>query len=289
MASPNFERLNKLIREAGADWIAGETPFSKFHGTKRRSGFLGLAMTPELAFSSLQAARKSEQSGTKAANALLPPTIDWRNYKSKNWVTPIRDQGSCGSCVAFATCATLESRTLISQNKPSVNFDLSEAHLFYCGTPNSCDLGWQPAFALNFAQTVGVGLESSFPYTPGNQACRQVTPAVKIHHASVAATTIARKTALLDGPVVASMAVYDDFFHYKSGVYRHVSGNLVGYHAICVIGYDDSQGCWLAKNSWGTSWGDSGFFAIRYGECGIDTQFPFNFPDRVTVMPGVAV
>jgi hypothetical protein len=49
----------------------------------------------------------------------------------------------------------------------------------------------------------------------------------------------------------------------------------VGNHAICVIGYDDTQNCWICKNSWGTGWGDSGFFKIAYGQCGIGSEFPF--------------
>jgi hypothetical protein len=57
-------------------------------------------------------------------------------------------------------------------------------------------------------------------------------------------------------------------------VYRHVTGDLVGYHAIEVVGYSESEQCWICKNSWGTGWGDSGWFKIGYGECDIDSTFP---------------
>ena len=77
------------------------------------------------------------------------------------------------------------------------------------------------------------------------------------------------------GPMVAGMAVYQDFSSYHTGVYHHVSGSLRGYHCISVVGYDDGLKCWICKNSWNTGWGDGGFFKIGYGECQIDTSFAF--------------
>jgi hypothetical protein len=291
VATPSLEKLNAKIKSVGADWVAGETTYSRYYGTRSSTKLLGLALTPELAFSTLQEVRVAEQNLMLAAAPPPPPpaSIDWRAHKGKNWVTPIRDQKTCGSCVAFATCATLESRVLIQQNKPGVNFNLSEAHLFYCGAPNSCSLGWQPSLAFAFAKTPGIGLESGFPYTPGDQACQNIPAAVKVAGHRTAGTSLARKRAVAEGPVVAAMAVFDDFLTYRSGIYRHVQGNLRGYHAISIVGYDDTKGCWIAKNSWGTGWGASGFFQIRYGECGIDTQFPFTFPTSVTLQPNVTV
>ena len=68
------------------------------------------------------------------------------------------------------------------------------------------------------------------------------------------------------GAVTGCFLVYDDFFAYRSGVYRHVSGALAGGHCVAIIGYDDAQSCWICKNSWGPGWGDAGFFRIAYGE-----------------------
>jgi hypothetical protein len=85
--------------------------------------------------------------------------------------------------------------------------------------------------------------------------------------------------------MVAGMAVFNDFFSYRTGVYRHTTGALAGYHAVSVVGYDDSQQCWICKNSWGPGWGDSGWFRIGYGECGMDTQFAFYDADAPCVGP----
>ena len=73
-----------------------------------------------------------------------------------------------------------------------------------------------------------------------------------------------------DGPFEALMVVYQDFYSYRSGVYRHVWGSSVGVHAVAIVGYDDSLGYWIAKNSWGTGWGEAGWFRIAYGDSSID-------------------
>lgn len=76
------------------------------------------------------------------------------------------------------------------------------------------------------------------------------------------------------GPVEASYKVYEDFYHYKSGVYHYTSGKLVGGHAVKIIGWGVENGVdyWLIANSWGTSFGEKGFFKIRRGtnECQIE-------------------
>jgi C1A family cysteine protease len=205
-----------------------------------------------------------------------PPSVDWRN-KGGNWTTSVKDQQSCGSCVSFATLGTLEARLNIACNNANMDVDLSEAHLFYCGCGNCCDPGWNFAPALDFCKNTGVGLESAFPYTPGDQPCKAgVAPYVKITNWTSVLPIVDRKNILATkGPMVAGMAVFQDFMSYTSGVYRHVSGVLKGYHAISVVGYDDGQKCWICKNSWNTTWGESGFFRIGYGECSIDTEFAF--------------
>ena len=285
MPLPNFSKLNATIKAAGADWVAGETSLSKFHGTKARTRMLGMAYTPEQAFAALSAARDSDQATFAATpHAALPSALNWRSKGGQNWITSVKNQETCGSCVAFAACGVIEARVRISSNNANMAIDLSEAHLFYCGTPNSCETGWYPLQALNFARTTGIGKEADFPYVPGNQPCRMINPVVRVSGIASAGNSMGRKQALQSGPVIGSMAIFEDFYHYISGVYRHVSGALLGYHAVCIVGYDDAQGCWIAKNCWGPGWGEAGFFRIRYGECGLDTQFTFDYPGTVTLI-----
>ena len=69
--------------------------------------------------------------------------------------------------------------------------------------------------------------------------------------------------------------VFDDFYSLGNGIYSHLTGAEVGLHCVEIIGYSETDKCWICKNSWGTNWGDNGFFRIAYGQAGIDTEFPF--------------
>ena len=73
------------------------------------------------------------------------------------------------------------------------------------------------------------------------------------------------KRALIEyGPLVICFPVYQDFMYYKRGVYRHRWGPRVGGHLVALVGYDDSKQCWIVKNSWGTEWGNHGWFKMGY-------------------------
>jgi hypothetical protein len=188
----------------------------------------------------------------------------------------VQDQATCGACVAFATCAVMEARARISGNSPQLAIDLSENQLFFCGCPNCCGRGWQFEAALNFAKAKGVAANASSLYTPVNKKCPSATPAMFVTRWKALRSVAERKESLAArGPLVAGMKVFNDFYYYTGGVYRHVQGNLVGNHAITIVGYDDANSCWICKNSWGARWGEAGFFRVAYGDsCGIDTQFP---------------
>ena len=73
--------------------------------------------------------------------------------------------------------------------------------------------------------------------------------------------------------MIATFAVYSDFFSYRSGVYSYTTGTLAGYHAVLVVGWDDVNHALIVKNSWGTWWGESGYFRIAYSEITGVTHF----------------
>lgn len=201
--------------------------------------------------------------------------VDWRFRHGHDYVTSIKDQGGCGSCVSFGTTATLESMILIDHY---LSTDLSEAELLFCGG-GSCG-GWWPDPAVNYLKTRGLSQESCFPYHDFDMACKAClerdAEAIKITGSSVLWNADQRRDYInFVGPVICVFEVYDDFFGYSSGVYSHVTGGLAGLHCVEVIGFDDFLSCWICKNSWGTFWGDAGFFRIAYGQCGIDSTFPF--------------
>jgi C1A family cysteine protease len=220
-----------------------------------------------------QAGETLTRSGTP-----VPPSvaahlvIDWRNM---NGVSPIEDQGLCGACVAFGCNAMLESMVLIEHN---VLLDLSEAELLFCGG-GSCT-GWWPDSAVTYIKSKGVALASCFPYQDHNMPC--TTCSKRDGEAIQAANNVVyfqvsdRRSYICSvGPMAAVFEVYDDFYAYHSGVYSHVTGNFVMLQCVEVVGFDDNNNCWICKNSWGTGFGENGFFRIAYGQCNIDGQYPF--------------
>ena len=212
------------------------------------------------------------------AVGVAPSSWDWRNVNGKNFVTAIRDQQNCGSCVAHGTVTSIEATDLFKKNTPGVKFDLSEASLFSHG--GSCANGWTFKPALKAAQTYGIPDEACWPYAVSadgtrltGSACKDWKQRVTSKGAKIttwkqiAGGDAAAKSWLsTNGPVVTGMDVYDDLFSYKTGVYKHVAGSLAGGHCVCIVGYNDPGMYWIVKNSWGTTWGESGFFRIGYNQ-----------------------
>jgi hypothetical protein len=83
----------------------------------------------------------------------------------------------------------------------------------------------------------------------------------------VSFSVAAIKDALVNyGPLVTTFNVYADFFGYDGGIYSYTSGAYQGGHAVLIVGYDDANSCFIVKNSWGTWWGEAGFFRIAYSQ-----------------------
>jgi C1A family cysteine protease len=273
MSEDELMDLQRAIRDQGHTWNAGSTPLSGLP-PEEQDRRLGLHLVPEemQRFASMMAE-------IEAIAAEFPAAWDWRDVEGADWTTAIRDQGACGSCVAFGTVAVLESMLKLHENDASLQPDLSEAHLFFCGCGNCCDQGWWPSYALDYARSSGVPDEACFPYQDHNMACSGACADWQDRAARVVTWEEvldmgARKEWLASrGPVVGCMAVYRDFFSYTGGVYRHTTGDLAGYHAIGVVGYSEADQAWICKNSWGPAWGEQGWFKMGYGQCGIDTEF----------------
>lgn len=214
---------------------------------------------------------------------ILPKSWDWRNVHGSNWVSPPKDQGDCGSCVAFGVIAALESHQRIEKSNARLTIDESEANLFFVNE-RQCNFGdprygWFVQSALDYLVNQGSCPEMSYPYQPVNQNAELVEGTLrtlKIHgYDSTTNVTLMKRWLCEEGPLIACYTVYEDFYWYwnlgANDVYTYSTGNVNGRHCVTVIGYDDAQSCWICKNSWGAN-GKDGCFRIGYGQCGIDDR-----------------
>ncbi|MAG13791.1 MAG: hypothetical protein CMN78_04265 [Spirochaetales bacterium] len=304
-----LDALQSTIATYGLPWTAGETPF--YGGYLRTElGFLGIrSAVDERRLKHLQSSLNSRQYETniKSFYSAVPARVDWRkhalqnNHDEHNWVTPVKFQGVCASCVAFAVIATMEASVRIHAQTP---YDadptafplLSEGQLFFDGAEKACWLGWHRSEALRYTNQIGIIPSDLYPYEAYNQSFpfdRNNLPnltVVKQWH-RINSIVCMKEWLGTRGPVYAELSCFGDFLLYREGVYSHVLRDDFDEdsipHAVCVIGYDDEKkvvrvyengtiktysGAWLCKNSFGPQWGEDGYCWIGYSECGINSD-----------------
>ena len=252
------------IAAKGYHWTAGRTSLVEYT-PEEMDRMLGLRLTPA-----------QERYGSHGTSAPLPVRDDLPaafNWRDLGLVTDVRNQGSCGSCWAFAALGALESVIFIHGGQ---NLDLSEQQVVSCATPAWGCQGGNPSISWDYYRLFGAATEACFPYeasdlVPCHEDCAPV--AVAGLYSDVPNTVEQIKNAIYTyGPVATSMCVYDDFRYYTDGCYEH-EGEGFNNHAVTIVGWDDAacdgNGAWLVKNSWGPGWGLAGYFWIKYGSSGI--------------------
>jgi hypothetical protein len=278
MGKDEIDAIRSMIKEKSLTWLAGETSLSRL-AKPEKMRHLGLVLPEEEKKRIMQLqAEENARSQERVPVFIYPGKWDWRLVSGKNWTTTIRDQKQCGSCVAFATVALIESSLEIFRRDPNLNPDLSEADLFFRGCGDCCNSGWYFTSALKYAQQSGIPDESCFPYgSDQSRTCPDRDKRiVKIESwKTLLSSSQAKEWLAARGPLMAGMHVYEDFYYYNGGIYKEAYGGYMADHAICIVGYNDAQGYWICKNSWGVGWGENGWFRIGYGECGIGSSFAF--------------
>ena len=213
----------------------------------------------------------------------LPSSVDWTK---KGDVAPVKNQGQCGACWAFATVGTIESINAINGHGL---VQLSEQQLIDCASAGGggCDGGELP-FDQVYEWVVkngGLCSEAAYPYNGQDGTCKKsCTPVVKIsgYENVKPKDDIAFATAVAQQPVaVAIEADESSFQFYSSGVLDGACGTNLDHNLLCV-GYGEESGAqyYKFKNSWGAAWGMEGYVLIargeKYnsgsGECGIYTM-----------------
>jgi len=254
----------------------------------------------------------------KALN--IPDTFDSREEWGTTCPSTkeIRDQGACGSCWAVGAASAMTDRVCIASKGANAPHLSSEDLVSCCGF--SCGFGCQggfPIMAWNYFQGTGLvsggpwnSKQGCYPYqiescdhhvngtrkpcgsvvpTPAcSQKCQNEAVWEQDKHKGVKAYGVPADVAKIqaeimqNGPVEAAFSVYADFVSYRSGVYKHVTGQMLGGHAVKMIGWGVESGSpyWLISNSWNEDWGDKGLFKIARGnnECGIESGIVAGLP-----------
>lgn len=222
----------------------------------------------------------------KSSGASVPDMFDWR---TENAVTPVKDQGQCGSCWAFSSTGAMEGAWSI---RTGSLVSLSEQQLVDCSKKYG-NLGCKGGLmdnAFNYViDNAGICSEDAYPYTASGGSCAvSYCKAVASIHGCIdvpANNQVALKEAVSMGPVsVAIEADTRTFQMYSGGV---ITGSACGTqldHGVLIVGYGEEKGIpyWLVKNSWSSSWGDAGYVKIERsdstndaGVCGIAMQASF--------------
>ena len=188
--------------------------------------------------------------------------FDWSDH---NAVTPVRDQGACGSCWAFGTHGAYEGSYAILNG---VLLDTAEQDTLDCSGAGSCAGGW---WAYQYLIDTGSANESDYPYVASKGSCK---PDVDRPHQAITwgyvdsskeiPSVADLKLALCEhGPLAIAVRVTSAFQAYTSGVFNETAAGKVN-HAVTLTGWDDVKQAWRIKNSWGVGWGEAGFMWIAY-------------------------
>lgn len=276
--SSNVSQINHLNRASGRKWIAADNNQMTFEEFKAR--LLPIEQTEkEKAF--LNSIERNQES---MSSVVLPAKYDLRNVDGKNYMTPVKNQGGCGSCWAFATVASYESKYLMDHNIPGYNLDLSEQEMLSCGKAGSCSGGYIDAALYHFQKDQGgITFDKYVPY----QGVKALCSTLDIEHnkftmdkylssqrdyeedGTFIGPTInsIKRTIYQGGAIVTIFNVPTSFYNYSSGIYSPVEDDtIVGRHAVVLVGWNDDEEYFIIKNSWGESWGESGYFRVPYSQ-----------------------
>lgn len=278
IAQSTQARLEQEIRSKGYTFTISPNPATKrslnqLAGTRIPSNALQLAQRQNLLAEAVESRLGKSLGQQQTACSANARQFDWR---SNDKVTGVRDQGSCGSCWAFAAVAAFESSALYHNN---INYsgvtnlaDGSEQQVLSCSGAGTCGGGWyHPAF--EFMRQEGLALESSHPYQGQDTKCPNLTNTAMFQAQAwgfvrddVEIPNIGdiKQSLCEHGPLAVAVNATDQFQWYKSGIFNESDNSTGINHAVTIVGWDDATNAWLIKNSWGTGWGENGYMWINY-------------------------
>ena len=259
--------IQSAIAEEDADWTAGVTSVSHLSAAEKKHmcGAKYSPPPPDAVIVSRPIAAPAN-----------PQSFDWRDKDGENWMTPVKSQGTCGSCWVFATHGVLEAIANIEANDPKIDPDLSEQYFVSsCYIYGDCKGGW-PDHVFDRIRMYGAPLEECDEYKGYDSSCvctGWYPDGVYYSIGSrkyIYSSTENFKWALQEyGPLVVTLNIKEDWFYYVGGVYEPVwSSEEFGAnaaHAVVLIGWNDTENCWIVKNSYDVGWGEEGYGRVLHG------------------------
>ena len=263
------------------------TESSSRHGHNYMSDWTRQEYQTLLGLKSMPMPQKRNNAVFTGEGLTIPASNNW--CSSSQYCNPIKNQGSCGSCWAFAATAAMESAHAIFYG---TLYSLSEQQLVSCSGSfgnGGCQGGWY-YWAWDYAVSTPITTESVYPYTSGahgvtGQCKYQAGSGVMydLSQTDVAGNTSAIMAAIAQQPVDVAIEANTSYFQsYTSGVLTSSACGTNIDHAVTAVGYGNDAtygGYYIVRNSWGTSWGNQGYVNIGQatgaGICGINQYVAF--------------
>jgi C1A family cysteine protease len=273
----------------------GQDPYSKTYGvctgSEARSEF---RISDIIEFNLTTAEEQNPEDKTRSAQlpelteemrASLPDHFDWRDVNGDDWMTPVKNQGDCGSCWAFSAVGVMEPYYNFINDNPDLNLDLSEENLVSDCVMYGCD-GGHSYTSLEYIRDIGIVDEICMPYTATDSACatmcadpERYTVEQVVWEYYAIDVDLLRYFIVNYGPV----SVYLKMGGYWENdiLYCNALEEWDINHAVVVVGYDDVSQYWIVKNSWGNDYKDNGYFKVGYDQCNINTTLYAYLPSNV--------